>query len=414
MNQFTAHFDKNLLLLPTKGNIINMIQYHEALELIRSHALQGSVENVDLFGARQRILAEDTFYDSNIPPFNRSAMDGYACRRADIGNELAILEIIYAGSKSVHKIGTNECAKIMTGAVVPEGADCVFKVEDAEPKGENRVVCTDMETATNISYEGEDVKKGEIAIRKYTLITSRHIPLLAGAGVVSPSVFCQPAVSVFATGSELVEPDNKPLPHQIRNSNAYQMISQLSEMGIDGEYRGIIRDDKALTEKKISEALETSDLVLLTGGVSAGDSDFVPDVLEILNFEMILSSSAIQPGKPIIFAKRGHQYCFGLSGNPVSSFVQFELYVRPFIYSLMGHHFQPPLMDSVLGNDIKRAKADRLKFIPATLNQKNEAMPLEFHGSAHIDSLSHANCLIEIPIGTYEIKKGETVHVRPL
>ena len=171
---------------------------------------------------------------------------------------------------------------------------------------------------------------------------------------------------------------------------------------------------KKLTEKRISEAFEKSDLLLLSGGVSAGDSDFVPDVLKDLDFEMILTRSAIQPGKPIIFARRGQQYCFGLAGNPVSSFIQFELYVKPFIYSLMGHHYQPRVSEATLDKDLKRSKADRLKFIPALLNQKNEAIPLEFHGSAHIDALSDAACLIEMPVGAFEIKKGETIHVRPL
>lgn len=391
-----------------------MIQYHEALELIRSYAVTGKIEAVDLRGARQRVLAEDTRYDSNIPPFNKSAMDGYACRSADIGNELNILETVYAGSAPVHRIGPNECSKIMTGAVVPEGADCVFMVEDAEEKGKNKVLCSNLETATNICYEGEDVVKGDMALKKHSLISSRHIPLLAGAGVVAPRVFSRPAVSVFATGSELVEPDHKPLPHQIRNSNAYQMLSQLSEMGISGEYGGIIKDDKKYTEKRIAEAFLSSDLVLLTGGVSAGDSDFVPDVLGDLGFEMILTRSAIQPGKPIIFARKGRKYCFGLAGNPVSSFIQFELYVKPFIYDLMGHLYQPPQMEASLGKDLDRRKADRLKFVPAFRDEKNIAHPLEFHGSAHIDALSNANCIIEMPIGKYEIKKGETVHVRPL
>ena len=391
-----------------------MIQYHEALELIRSHALTGSTETIKLSGGRLRVLAEDAYYDTNIPPFNKSAMDGYACRVADIGEELSILETIYAGSIPAHRIGVNECSKIMTGAVVPEGADCVFMVEDAKQTQDNKVLCTRLETAINICYEGEDAKKGDVALKKHTLISSRHIPLLAGAGKISASVFCQPRVSIYATGSELVEPDNKPLPHQIRNSNAYQMISQLDALGIEGKYLGIIRDDKKLTEKKISEAFEKSDLLLLSGGVSAGDSDFVPDVLKDLDFEMILTRSAIQPGKPIIFARRGQQYCFGLAGNPVSSFIQFELYVKPFIYSLMGHHYQARVSEAILEKDLKRTKADRLKFVPALLNQKNEAIPLEFHGSAHIDALSDAACLIEIPVGAFEIKKGETIHVRPL
>jgi molybdopterin molybdotransferase len=321
-----------------------MIQYHEALELIRSFATEGKIEKVDLVESRLRILAKDSSYDGNIPPFNKSAMDGYACRSADIANELNILETIYAGSVPGFKIGINECSKIMTGAVVPEGADCVFMLEDAEVKEKNRVLCNNLETSKNICYEGEDARKGDMALKKGTLISSRHIPLLAGAGEISPSVFRHPVVSVFATGSELVEPASKPLPHQIRNSNAYQMLAQLDEMGIAGKYLGIIRDDKALTEEKIDKAFRKSDLVLLTGGVSAGDSDYVPDVLETLGFEMILSRSAIQPGKPIIFAKREKQYCFGLAGNPVSSFIQFELYVKPFISRLMGKHYQPRII----------------------------------------------------------------------
>jgi len=276
------------------------------------------------------------------------------------------------------------------------------------------MLCNNLETAKNICYEGEDVKKGDMALKKGTLISSRHIPLLAGAGKKAPSVFRQPAVSVFATGSELVEPDSKPLPHQIRNSNAYQMLAQLDEMGIAGRYSGIIRDDKKLTEDKINKAFRESDLVLLTGGVSAGDTDYVPGVLETLGFEMILNRSAIQPGKPLIFAQREKQYCFGLAGNPVSSFIQFELYVKPFIYSLMGHQHQASVKEAILGKDLNRAKADRLKFIPGILNQKNEALPLKFHGSAHIDALSSATCLIEIPIGVYKIEKGENIHVRPL
>ena len=133
-----------------------------------------------------------------------------------------------------------------------------------------------------------------------------------------------------------------------------------------------------------------------------------------LGFEIILSRSAIQPGKPIIFARRGQQYCFGLSGNPVSSFIQFELYVKPFIYSIMGHDYQPFVVDAKLGKELKRSKSDRLKFVPAILNQHNEVFPLEFHGSAHIDALSNANCLVEMPIGKYEIRKGEIVHVRSI
>ena len=391
-----------------------MIQYQEALDLIKSNADILKSEKVDLSEANKRVLAEDVFYDQSLPPFDKSAMDGYACRLEDIGNELIIIETIYAGQQPLHTIRKNECSKIMTGAVIPVGADCVFMKEVSELTAENKVICTSRKTEPNICYEGEDVKKGDLALSGHTLISSRNIPVLAGAGVHQPSVFCQPGVSVFSTGTELVEPGEKPLSHQIRNSNSYQMMAQLDDMGIKAKYRGIIRDNENETEQKITKTLTESDLVILSGGVSMGDSDFIPDILKKIEFDIILSESAIQPGKPIIFAKKGDQYCFGLAGNPVSSFVQIELYVKPFIYSLMGHKFSAPAILATLNKDYNRKRVDRLKFIPAILNEKNEATLVEFHGSAHISALQSANCLVEIPLGISGIKKGDKVNVRPV
>ncbi|MFC2111672.1 gephyrin-like molybdotransferase Glp [Bacteroidota bacterium] len=391
-----------------------MIQYQEALDLIKSNAHILNSEKVDLSLANKRILAEDVYYDQDIPPFDKSAMDGYACRNEDIGNELRIIETIYAGQQPLHPIRKNECSKIMTGAVIPSGADCVFISEVAKQTADDRVICTSQKTLPNICYEGEDVKKGDLALPVHTLISSKHIPVLAGAGVHQPMVFCQPGISVFATGNELVEPGAKPLPHQIRNSNSYQMMAQSDNMGIKAIYQGIIKDDEKETEQKILKALTESDLVILSGGVSMGDSDYIPDILKKIEFDIILSESAIQPGKPIIFAKKEDQYCFGLAGNPVSSFVQFELYVKPFIYSMMGYEFTPPSNRAILSKNYYRKRVDRLKLIPAMLNEKNEATLVEFHGSAHIAALQSANCLVEIPLGVSGIKKGDKVNVRPI
>lgn len=391
-----------------------MIEFQKALKAVLSQARTCTTEQVDLLNAHRRILAKDIAYDTDIPPYDKSAMDGYACRSADLGNELTILETIYAGNKPQYEIGRNECAKIMTGAVVPDGADCVFIKEVAEETGENRVRCNSPGTPANICYRGEDVKTGDVAIRKHTLITSRHIPLLAGAGVMRPEVFSRPDVSLFSTGSELVEPDAKPLPHQIRNSNAYQLVAQLDAMGIRGTYNGIISDNEEETYEKLKKTLGEYDVVILSGGVSEGDSDFIPRVLGRLNFEIRLTRIAMQPGKPILFATDDRSFCFGLAGNPVSSFIQFELYVKPFIYEMMGHSYNSPSQAAFLAKPVQRKKADRLKFIPGILNNNNVVTPVEFHGSAHIDALSRANCLIDMPVGVLELKQGDSVDVRPL
>lgn len=393
---------------------MELIPYQEALDLILASSGTLSEETVDLKHAPGRVLAQNVYYDSDLPPFDKSAMDGYACRAEDLGKELQILETIYAGHAPIHTIGQNQCAKIMTGGVVPEGADCVFMKEDAQIRHKDRVVCLPGKSARNICYMGEDVKKGDQALAGGTLITSRHIPLLAGAGIYKPTVFRLPRVALFSTGSELVEVDQTPLPHQIRNSNGPQLLSQLDATGIPGDYRGIIRDSAEETEEKLLEVRGKTDLIILSGGVSEGDSDFIPQILEKLGFKLLLTRSAIQPGKPIIFARREGQFCFGLAGNPVSSYVQFELYVKPFLYKLMGHTYSPPSTWATMGGSYSRRRTDRLKFIPAYLEPDNLATPVEYHGSAHIEALGRANCLMDIPIGVAELKKGERVHVRLL
>jgi molybdopterin molybdotransferase len=185
-------------------------------------------------------------------------------------------------------------------------------------------------------------------------------------------------------------------------------------MGIPGSYRGIIRDSAEETEQKLLEVRGKTDLIILSGGVSEGDSDFIPRVLEKLGFTLHLTRSAIQPGKPIIFARRESQFCFGLAGNPVSSFVQFEFYVKPFLYKLMGFDYQIPSTWATMGGHYTRDRTERLKFIPAWLDPDHVVTPVEYHGSAHIEALGRANCLMDIPLGMAEIKKGDRVHVRPL
>jgi molybdopterin molybdotransferase len=187
-----------------------MLKYKDALHLIRSNAEVLPVENVELQQCLQRILAADVFSDADVPPFNKSAMDGYACRKADLENLLEVIETVYAGKLPEKDISNNQCCKIMTGAVVPAGADYVFKKEDAELTAEGRVRCLDTGTANHICYKGEDIKSGDKILGKATLIAPRHLPLLAGAGVTWPLVYKLPEVAVFATGTELVEPAEKP------------------------------------------------------------------------------------------------------------------------------------------------------------------------------------------------------------
>lgn len=391
-----------------------MLEYKDALSLILSTSTTLLVEKIELQNSLNRILASDVFHDMDMPPFNKSAMDGFACRRSEVNNELEIIETIYAGKNPVKIIGENQCYKIMTGAVVPKEADLVFKKEDSKLTSDGKVICANPSSGNNICYRGEDIKKGELILQKSTLLAARHLPVLAGAGITHPEVYCQPVVSVFATGTELVEPEEKPLPFQIRNSNSSQILAQLASIGIKPVYGGILKDEIDSIKNKISEAFLSNDLIILTGGVSVGEYDLIPEILNELGFEILVRRTGIKPGKPMSFAKKDNKYCFGLSGNPVSSFIQFELYVKPFLYSLMGHSFQPNTLRLPLGFDYDRSKADRINFIPSFINDTMEIVPVEFHGSAHINALSGASHLLEVPKGINTIKKGELVNARPL
>jgi len=391
-----------------------MLEYKKALEIILSSATQMPVEKVELRDSLKRILATDVVHDMDMPPFNKSAMDGYACRQSDLSNELEVIETIFAGKLPEKNIGENQCYKIMTGAVVPPGADFVFKKEDAEVTESGKVICSRPSSPNNICYRGEDIQKGQIVLNKSTLLTSRHLPVLAGAGVGHPSVYSRPAITVFATGTELVEPDEQPKSFQICNSNSSQLLAQISEMGIEANYGGILKDEENILAEKISVALKSSDVVILTGGVSVGEYDFMPDVLQNLGFEILVSATAIKPGKPMVFARKGDKYCFALSGNPVSSFVQFELYAKPFLYTMMGHGFEQKTLTFPMGKEFNRKKADRINFAPANINEEMEVVPVDFHGSAHINALSGASYLLEVPKNVKTIKKGDLVNVRPI
>jgi len=412
--------------LPLLAKAFGMVRFEEALEITVNQAIVFGTEEVSFEEAPGRILASDILCDMDIPPFDKSAMDGYACRRADLDFPLEVIETIRAGIQPQESIGSGQCAQIMTGAALPAGADTVIKVEDTV--GEDPSILphththtrlrlirfTGDKTPANICYRGEDLKAGEMILEAGTLLGTRHVPILATVGAVTIGVFRFPSVGVLATGTELVEPGNKPGVSQIRNSNAYQMIAQLGKIGIDADYFGIAPDDETATRELIREALKSDDILILSGGVSMGEYDFVPSVLESLGIKIHYSRIAIQPGKPTLFGTGRGKYVFGLPGNPVSSYFTLELLVKPFLYRCMGHHWVPPFQRFQAGQSIIRKKADRLGWIPIRINTDKQIFPVEYHGSAHIFSLKNADGMIAIPIGIKVIEEGEWVDVRPI
>ncbi|NQU52567.1 MAG: molybdopterin molybdotransferase MoeA [Bacteroidetes bacterium] len=372
------------------------------------------IEEISLNDAFNRVLQEDVLADTYMPPFNKSAMDGYACRLEDIKNELECLEVIHAGMVPTRTIGSNQCAKIMTGAAVPEGADCVFKVEESETVEGNCVKCTNPKTHKNICYLGEDYQINDVLIKKGTLINVSQMAVLAGAGYHRVKVSVLPKIALINTGSELVEPHEKPEHGKIRNSNASQVISQLKRMNIEVNHLGIIEDDYDILTQVFTKAFKENDFVIFTGGASVGDFDWVPKILEDQGFEIFWDRTGMKPGNPMTFSQKGDKYCFGLSGNPVSSMVQFELIAKPVLYKLMGAKFIPFRIKATLDFEYSRKKGDRLAIVPVVINNKGLVERVPFNGSAHINSLVFANALMEIPTNQTNLNKGDLVYVRPL
>ena len=391
-----------------------MISFEQAYEIVLGKARTLGSEEVGIAQALNRILAADVTSDVDMPPFDKSAMDGYACRRRDLGHELTIVESIPAGYVPEKRIGENQCAKIMTGAMVPPGADCVVMMEVTENPTATTMRFRGEKTADNICFKGEDVRAGEVVLRKGTRLGPEHIAMLASVGCVSPVVAQRPKVGIIATGDELVEPAEKPGDSQIRNSNSYQLSAQVAESGAIPQYYGIAADTERAIETMLKRAMRECDVILLSGGVSAGDFDLVPGILKKNDIELVFESVAIKPGKPTVFGVSGNVFCFGLPGNPVSTFILFEVLVKPFLYKMMGHDFKAATIRAPSGREIVRRRAHRMTWMPVAFTEEGKVVPVEYHGSAHIQALGSAAGIISIPAGVDRIEEGTFVHVRQI
>jgi molybdopterin molybdotransferase len=389
-----------------------MLPFEEALRIVLNSSHSLGSEHVDITLSINRILAEDAKSDMDIPPFNKSTRDGYACRRADLANELEVVETIPAGYTPAKSIEPDQCAKIMTGATVPQGADCVVMVEFTENPTDGTVRFTDEDTDDHINLKGEDIKAGDVVIPKGTRIGPQHVAVLACVGCTQPLVSKRPRVGILATGSELVQPECKPGPSQIRNTNSYQLTAQVESVGAVAKNYGIAKDTDEAINIMFKKAVEENDVVIVSGGISMGDFDLVPGIFRRNNIELLFEKIAVKPGKPTVFGVSESVYCFGLPGNPVSTFVLFELLVKPFLYKLMDYDYNPAAIKVPLGESFKRKKTERQSWVPVVITDADVLKPVDYHGSAHINALCNADGLVSIGVGVEEIEKGTIVPVR--
>jgi molybdopterin molybdotransferase len=388
--------------------------FEKAYQDVMAAAILLEPETAPLADCRGRILAEDIAADRDFPAFTKAAMDGYACRRQDLGGELVVVETIPAGTPPTKPIAAGQCAEIMTGAMVPAGADQVVRVEFTRKTERGTVAVLKTESAANICRQGEDARAGDILLRRGDRIRPQHVGVLAAVGCAHPRVARRPRVAIIGTGSELVEPGAPPGPTQIRNSNSYQLVAQVARAGGAPVYYGIATDTVESIEEFVQKSRSASDVIIVSGGVSAGRFDLVPGVLRKIGFNLLFEKIAVQPGMPTVFGQAGDIFCFGLPGNPVSSFVIFEVLVKPFLFKLMGHQYRPGIVPLPLAAPVRRKKADRTAWLPVAITDAGRVAPVEYHGSAHLNALCAADGLICVPAGTTEIEEGACVAVRPI
>ncbi len=389
-----------------------MIPFEQAIEIIESSVRPLTAEEVTLENALNRILAQEVISDVDMPPFDKAAMDGFACRRSDLGNNLTLIEEIPAGKVPVNRIAPGQCARIMTGAMMPEGADFLLMKEHAELTDAAVVRRIRPLESASICYKGEDIKSGDTVLRPGIKLLPAHLAVMAASGCVRLLVTRQPEVAVISTGDELVEPGDKPGEGKIRNSNGLQLTAQTRQLGLQADYLGIVPDNRQKLFETISDAFLKYHIVLITGGVSVGDFDFVPDILRKLHVDVLIHGMKVKPGRHLLLGRKENRYVIGLPGNPVSAFVLFELLVKTLLGRLMGSTEISPVLRVPLAESYSRKNQDMLFFIPVFLSGDGTALPLEYHGSAHIHAYSSANGIMEVPVGVKEIKKGDLVHVR--
>lgn len=397
-----------------------MIPIHEAISIVLQQTPKLEIESVALSHSLGRILAEDVIADTDLPPFDRAQMDGYAVRAGDLANPPARLPIVgesVAGAGWHHEMKAGEAVRIMTGAPVPVGADAVQQVElTREANDGNEVeILEPVEAGRSVVRQGAEIKAGETVLHAGEDINAAMIATLASFGYAQVKVGRRPRVAVMATGSELVDVDQKPGRDQIRDSNNYTIAAYAALAGATVERLPLAVDDTEELKKQIAKAAAQSDVLITSGGVSMGVYDFTKAALKELGAELYFERVSLRPGKPTVFARLGNTLVFGLPGNPVSVAVTFNLFARTALRAMQGAT-QAELSEetAVLARDLK-GSIERESYLPAVLRTDEKgtllAEPLKWGGSSDFVAFARATALIHVPAGVKMIEGGNRVKI---
>jgi len=387
-----------------------MVSVEEAEKIILSHLFKPAEEKVSLERANGQTLAEEINADRDLPPFNRATMDGVVIAFKSFENgqrEFLIEGIQAAGQPQQTLIDHAKCFEIMTGAPLPKGTDSVIQYESIVIENKVAKVSGSVEKNQNVHRQGSDAKQGEVLLSRGFKISPAEVAMLASVGKSEVSVIKYPTAAVISTGDELVEVHRTPLPHQIRKSNSYMLAAALDELGCKADLFHLIDDEKEIKEK-LAAILSKYELIILSGGVSKGKFDFIPQALESLHVKKLFHQVSQRPGKPMWFGQSEKNTVFGLPGNPVSTFACFHRYVKPWLTKSFGNQRQK--QSAILAEDY--SFTPKLSyFLQVKIQNENGklmAYPFSGGGSGDFANLKDVDGFLELPLNQSEFQKGES------
>jgi molybdopterin molybdotransferase len=401
-----------------------VLGYEDAAAVVRREAERAlatpgsfALEPTTLFSASGRVVARPVAADRDQPPFPRSTRDGFACRAADLAaGPLRVIGQIRAGeSWTGRSVGPGEAVEIMTGAGVPAGADCVAMVEHVALEAGHITLVgpRELTPGENIVPAGAEARAGDIVLSAGSRLGANSIAAAASCGAAELMVFRRPRVAILATGDELVEVAEDPLPHQIRSSNSYSLAAQVAAAGGEPVLFPIVRDEPGATREAIRQA-GGCDLLLLTGGVSMGKFDYVEEALLAEGAEFFFTGARIQPGKPVVFGKLPKQYFLGLPGNPVSTMVTFALFAAPLLRALGGERNRGPEFLLARLEEEVRVQQGLTRFLPARVERdvrSTRVRRIPWQGSGDLAAAARANGFLVVPDTAERLESGEIVSI---
>ncbi|WP_414051964.1 molybdopterin molybdotransferase MoeA [Macrococcus animalis] len=395
------------------------IPVSEAMEKCIQNTRQKEIIDINYLDSLNYVLAEDIIATYDIPMFNKSPYDGFAIRsEASDGASgekriaFKVIDHIGAGTVSEKAIKGNEAVRIMTGAKIPNGADSVVMLEQTVATDDGFTLRKTFTQGENISFQGEECKRGDVVIQRGTVINAGVIAVLATFSYATVKVYQKPSVAIIATGSELVDIKEKLVPGKIRNSNGPMIMGLCKDMHIEVNSYHVKADDYDVLFKVVEEAMQQHDIVITTGGVSVGDFDYMPQIYKDLKAEVLFNKIAMRPGSVTTVAVSDDKFLFGLSGNPSACYTGFELYTRPVIHKLMGEtEVYPTFVKATLSEDFTKANPFT-RFTRSDLDFKTMTVkPSGFNKSNAVVAIATSNSMIVLPGGSRGFVTGDTVDV---